>query len=110
MEKGNVLLIGNSGVGKSTLINSILGERLADTGVGIEGVTKDVRVYEKEGIPFRLIDTAGLEPSYLKQRKTINEIKKWSAKSAKEGYKNNQVNLIWFCVDGTSKKTIYRNN
>ena len=104
MEKGNVLLIGNSGVGKSTLINSILGERLADTGVGIEGVTKDVRVYEKEGIPFRLIDTAGLEPSYLKQRKTINEIKKWSAKSAKEGYKNNQVNLIWFCVDGTSKK------
>lgn len=104
MEKGNVLLIGNSGVGKSTLINSILGERLADTGVGIEGVTKDVRDYEKEGIPFRLIDTAGLEPSYLKQRKTINEIKKWSAKSAKEGYKNNQVNLIWFCVDGTSKK------
>jgi uncharacterized protein (DUF697 family)/GTPase SAR1 family protein len=104
VEKGNVLLIGNSGVGKSTLINSILGERLADTGVGIEGVTKDVRVYEKEGIPFRLIDTAGLEPSYLKQRKTINEIKKWSAKSAKEGYKNNQVNLIWFCVDGTSKK------
>jgi uncharacterized protein (DUF697 family)/GTPase SAR1 family protein len=104
VEKGNVLLIGNSGVGKSTLINSILGERLADTGVGIEGVTKDVRVYEKEGIPFRLIDTAGLEPSYLKQRKTINEIKKWSAKSAKEGYKNNQVNFIWFCVDGTSKK------
>lgn len=104
MEKGNVLLIGNSGVGKSTLINSILGEKIADTGVGIEGVTKKVTVHDKDEVPFRLIDTAGLEPSYLKQRKTIREIKKWSEKSAKEGYKNNQINVIWFCVDGTSKK------
>ena len=27
MNRGNVLVIGNSGVGKSTLINSVFGER-----------------------------------------------------------------------------------
>ena len=33
MKKGNVLLIGNSGVGKSTLINKIFNEKLTEEGI-----------------------------------------------------------------------------
>ena len=37
--KGNVLVIGNSGVGKSTLINAVVGEQVAVTARGTAGQT-----------------------------------------------------------------------
>ena len=45
-EKGNVLVLGNSGVGKSTLINSVFGEEVAKTGWGTTGATPTITVYE----------------------------------------------------------------
>lgn len=62
MAKGNVLVVGNSGVGKSTLINAVLGENKAAVGFGIKGTSSEITVYEGEGIDFNLIDTVGFEP------------------------------------------------
>lgn len=104
MERGNVLVIGNSGVGKSTLINSVLGEDVAKTGYGIAGTTDVLEIYESEKLPFRVIDTIGFEPTFIKEQKAINAVKKWSKESTKEGKTDNQINVIWFCVDGTSSK------
>ena len=102
--KGNVLVIGNSGVGKSTLINSVLGEETAKTGWGITGTTDKLEIYENENIPFRIIDTVGFEPSFIQKFKAINAVKRWSKNSAKAGKEDNQINVIWFCIDGTSSK------
>jgi uncharacterized protein (DUF697 family)/GTP-binding protein EngB required for normal cell division len=106
MERGNVLVIGNSGVGKSTLINALLGQERAKTGWGTEGTTEELAIYEDEGkkLNFRLIDTVGFEPSWFKGFRAINSVKKWSKNSAKEGNSDTQINVIWFCVDGTAGK------
>ena len=104
MERGNVLVIGNSGVGKSTLINAVLGENCAITGYGTAGTTDKLTIYESQTIPFRVIDTVGFEPSFLKERKAIGAVKKWSKESVKEGKEDTQINVIWFCVEGTSSK------
>lgn len=104
MEKGNVLVIGNSGVGKSTLINAVLGENRAITGFGTAGTTKELSIYESEEVPFRIIDTVGFEPSFFKEHEAINAVKRWSKNSVKEGKEDTQINVIWFCVEGTSSK------
>ena len=104
MERGNVLVIGNSGVGKSTLINAVLGEKKAETGWGSKGTTDKLTIYESENISFRIIDTVGFEPSFIRGNKAINVVRKWSKDSAKEGHEDNKINVIWFCVEGTSSK------
>lgn len=104
MDRGNVLVIGNSGVGKSTLINAVLGEERAKTGWGTTGTTDKLDIYESEQIPFRIIDTVGFEPSLIKEHKAINAVKKWSKNSAKEGHEDNKINVIWFCIEGTTSK------
>lgn len=104
MDRGNVLVVGNSGVGKSTLINAVLGEERAETGWGTKGTTVKLDIYEGEKIPFRIIDTIGFEPSFFKELNAVNAVKKWSKDSAKEGHEDNQINVIWFCVEGTSSK------
>ena len=108
MSKGNVLVIGNSGVGKSTLINAVLGKEVAKTGYGIHGTTLDLEIYGNETVPFRIIDTIGFEPNIIQETKAIRAVKSWSRKSAKEGDENTQINVIWFCVDGTSRKLFPR--
>ena len=105
MTKGNVLVIGNSGVGKSTLINSVLGEECAVTGYGITGTTRELSIYENDRIPFRIIDTVGFEPSYRKAAKAVRSVRKWSRDSViREERKEERISVIWCCVEGTSRK------
>ena len=105
MKKANVLFLGNSGVGKSTLINAIMNDDAAETGIGITGTTKELKTYENEEVPFRIIDTIGFEPTkFLQKNKAINEVQKWSKDVALSNNDDTSIDLICLCVDGTSSK------
>ena len=108
MQKGNILLIGNSGAGKSTLINAVIGDEAANTSIGTEGTTKEIQIYPKieseSNLPFQLIDTMGFEASFLKIRKAVSQVKKWTKEGTKENGEKQRIDLIWFCIEGTSGK------
>src|SRR5437764_12878072 len=56
----STFIAGKTGVGKSTLINSVFDGDLAATGMG-RPVTQHIREISKAGIPVSIFDTRGLE-------------------------------------------------
>lgn len=103
MQKGNILVIGNSGVGKSTLINAVLGDERAETGWGSTGTTGELKLYSNDELPFNIIDSIGFEPSLINRTRAIRAVKRWSRESASDGGEEKQINAIWYCVDGASR-------
>lgn len=104
----NVLVLGASGVGKSTLIKAISGAKVA-TGVG-EGITQKIQVYESQTWPIRFIDTKGFEYNAIKQLKTIHQVKKYAKQQALESDDNNPgIDAVWYCIDGTGRKVFADN-
>ncbi|WP_029231319.1 GTPase domain-containing protein [Butyrivibrio sp. VCB2006] len=105
MEKGNVLVVGYEGVGKSTLIKAVLGDEVMKKSASASKETaSDFQVYENKAVPFRLIDTTGIEPGVFKELKAVNAVRKWSGKTIKSGKKDNQISVIWFCLDRYTAK------
>lgn len=101
--KINVLVMGASGAGKSTLINAILEEERAKVGDGA-AVTKKMKLFEREDLPFRMIDTPGLEYSVVRQEKIRRELSGWSEEGLTRKNLHKLVHVIWFCIDAQSKR------
>lgn len=100
----NVMILGKTGVGKSTLINSVFSESLAETGIG-KPITSKIRSYSKEGFPVTIYDTPGLE---LGGENSINElleeVKETIDKGIQSGDVGKAIHCIWYCVNTSSHR------
>ena len=104
--KKRILLIGKTGVGKSTLINAIFGSDLAETGFGrpitMEEKPKryeydtepDIELYDSRGI--EIDPNYGVEINFDKIKNFIDE----------QFQKNEPLDAIWYCITGTRMEVV----
>ncbi len=104
MKVMNVMLLGKTGVGKSTLINNLFNERLAETGIG-RPVTQDIRQYKKDKFPLTIYDTPGLE---LGGNNAIEELLKEVNEEIRKGFNTGDIekaiHCILYCVSAGSHR------
>ena len=95
----NILIMGRSGVGKSTLLNKVLKKEVAKT-KDFDYCTKDIESYESEKVSgLRLWDTRGIEYKY-----NISDVFKDISEKIKalinEKNPDKYIHCIWFCIKG----------
>lgn len=114
----DIIVMGKTGAGKSTLINAVLGENLAPTGTG-QAVTRKNEVYSKKTMvslqdkhgglygmvtcQLNMYDTVGLEIDNAITDKTLADIRKHIFES-KEKMSSDDMHIVWFCVNNRSSR------
>lgn len=103
LKKPNIIVVGKTGVGKSTLINNVFREQLAETGSG-EPVTMHLRRLERDDIPVVLYDTRGLELKEEVQDQIKTEIVDVIHASRRGGDEGQYIHAIWYCINAQSNR------
>lgn len=99
----NIIVAGKTGVGKSTLINSIFRENLADTGIGMP-VTGHMKQYSKKNFPLSIYDTRGFELGKDAQKEVKQEILDTIRKGHAAKDINQAIHCIWYCINTASDR------
>ena len=98
LKKLNVMVLGKTGVGKSTLINNMFNEKMAETGVG-KPITTKMRKIEKKDFPLAIYDTPGLElGGENSMKELISEVTSEIDRGVKSGDIKEMIHCIWYCV------------
>lgn len=99
-DKANILVLGPADVGKSTLINAVIGKNVAKESYG-KRRTEKMEAYESDDLSFRLIDSRGYDDDFWNTQKSVREMQDWM----KAGLRNKKprIHMLWLCVDATSR-------
>lgn len=92
--KPNILVVGRTGVGKSSLINAILGEKLAETGAG-EPITKFYKTYNHPLVT--LIDSMGWEGGSDGERRFRDDTEAMLSKRRTTN-PDDHIHIVWYVI------------
>ena len=94
-----IVVIGKMGVGKSSLVNGILGKEVAPEGLGPYSYTQAVVPYTKEinNVTVTVIDTPGLQDPDIEDEVIFEQIRKVTGDSG--------VDLVLFCLKMSDRFT-----
>jgi predicted GTPase len=102
MGKCNAMVLGLTGVGKSTLINAVFGFSTAKTGIG-RPITDGIREYSDPNSPINIYDTPGLEVDQEKIKHTKEAVSNLiTEKLALEPKKH--IHFVWYCINDKSSR------
>jgi len=97
----NILLLGKTGVGKSTLLNAVFKGDFAETGQG-RPVTKTTRKFTKEGVPVSIYDSRGLEVKDYKE--TLDELETLVSSLNSLSDPHEHIHVCWLCISEGSRR------
>lgn len=99
----NIIVAGKTGVGKSTLINAVFKDNLANTGME-KPVTTHMRRISKKGIPLAIYDTRGFELGKEVQAEVKKEVINTISKGLATKDINKTIHCIWYCINTASNR------
>lgn len=97
----NILIAGQTGVGKSTLINAVFQGQLATTGQG-KPVTQNTREITKEGVPVSIFDTRGLEMKDFQE--TLDPLEDTILIRKRDVDAQRHIHIAWVCLSEDSRR------
>ncbi|KAN0091355.1 hypothetical protein V8E55_004921 [Tylopilus felleus] len=112
----NVLIVGETGAGKSSVVNLIAGERLAEVHSGadactLEATSYDIILPDNQGLShhIRLFDTVGLNESQFKKNAYLSAVEKANTLIC-QLQRTGGIRLLLFCIRGGRITAVMQNN